>query len=159
MPAWPVKTEISEVLNAITMMGRTFKWPWPHRWIPTLDPRPFKMHQLGKPTTRGRINPGQEQQAVDVICATKQLISSAVVPFLAEYTQVGKVSRNTQNLLILGNGDPFLMIQWTIHGLLRSMTFTQGIHTCSKTLLCTFKQTLWPIYLNYTRKALEKRKI
>src|SRR5882724_2163831 len=27
-------------------------------------------------------------------------------PILAKYTQLGKVSRNTQNLLVLGNGDP-----------------------------------------------------
>src|SRR5882724_12877931 len=27
-------------------------------------------------------------------------------PILAEYTQLGKVSRNMQNLLILSNGDP-----------------------------------------------------
>src|SRR5882724_5200520 len=27
-------------------------------------------------------------------------------PILAEYTQLGKVSRNVQNLLLLGNGDP-----------------------------------------------------
>src|SRR5882724_11433910 len=35
---------------------------------------------------------------------TAHFLSSC--PILAEYTQLGKVSRNTQNLLVLGNGDP-----------------------------------------------------
>jgi len=38
---------------------------------------------------------------------TAHFLSSC--PILAEYTQLGKVSRNAQNLLILGNGDPIPM--------------------------------------------------
>jgi len=35
---------------------------------------------------------------------TAHFLSSCLI--LDEYTQLGKVSRNAQNLLILGNGDP-----------------------------------------------------
>jgi len=49
-------------------------------WIPTLDPRPFKMHQLGKTEYQSQDQPSQEQQAVSVICAMNGSISSTVVP-------------------------------------------------------------------------------
>src|SRR5882724_11083271 len=80
MLAPPVKTEISKVLNAITMMGQNLQMAMTTQMTPHPGPQTFQMHQLGKPTTRGRIDPHQEQQAVGVVCATKQLISSAVVP-------------------------------------------------------------------------------
>src|SRR5882724_8399253 len=79
-PAPPVKTEISEVLNAITMMGQNLQMAMTAQMTSRTGPRPFKMDQPGRMTTRGRIDPSREQQALVVICATRWLISSAVVP-------------------------------------------------------------------------------
>jgi len=59
-------------------MGQNLKWPWLHRWTPPW-PRPFKMHQLGKPNTRVGSTPARKQQAVSVICAW-MAHSSTVVP-------------------------------------------------------------------------------
>jgi len=76
-----VKTEISEVLNAITMMGQNLQMAMMAQMTSCPGPQTFQnAHQLCKPTIRGRTDPSQEQQALGVICAMKWLISSAVVP-------------------------------------------------------------------------------
>ena len=71
----PVRAEISEDLNAIPMMGKNLQWPWPLKWLPVLDLRALQIHQLVKPTSRGRLNLSQELQALGAICAMKWLIS------------------------------------------------------------------------------------
>jgi len=64
----PVKTEISKVLNAITMMGQNLQMAMTARRLPTLDPD-LSNAPASKLTTRGRIDAGWEQQAVSVICS------------------------------------------------------------------------------------------
>jgi len=102
-----VKTEISKVLNAITMMGQNLQMAMTAQKTPTLDPRPFKMHQPGKLTTRGRIDAGWEQQAVSVICSMKQFISSAVVPSWLSIHGLGKSLGMHRTFLYLDTVTPF----------------------------------------------------
>jgi len=47
MPAPPVKTEISKVLNAITMMGQNLQMAMTAQMTSRTGPRPFKMDQPG----------------------------------------------------------------------------------------------------------------
>src|SRR5882724_5087911 len=111
------------------------------------------MDQPGKTTTRGRICPGREQQALSVICATRQLIFSAVVPSWPSTPGLEKSLGKRRTFLYSATVTPFQTTQLTVLGLLGSTTFIQGIHTCSKTLLHICKQNLQPIYSRYTGKA------
>jgi len=65
-------------------------------WTPDLSNGP-----AGKNDYQRQDDPGQEQQHSVLMChETAHFLSSC--PILAEYTRLGKVSRNMQNLLVLG---------------------------------------------------------
>src|SRR5882724_9581845 len=116
MSAPPVKTDISKVLNAITMMWQTLQMAMTAQMTSRTGPRPFKMDQPGKTTTRGRIDPGREQQALGVICAMRQLISSAVVPSWPSTPGLEKFLGMRRTFLYSATVTPFQMTQRTVHG-------------------------------------------
>jgi len=83
-------------------MGKIFKWPWPHRWFPP-GPQTFQNAPAGKANYLREDRPFQEQQELGVICATKWLISSAVVPSWLSTLSLGKS---------LGCAEPSHTQQW-----------------------------------------------
>src|SRR5882724_11552313 len=106
MPAPPVKTEISEVLNAITMMGQNLQKAMTAQMTSCTGPQTFQNGQAGPNDYQRQNRPwlGTAGTRCYMCHETAHFLSSC--PILAEYTWLGKVSRNMQNLLVLGNGDP-----------------------------------------------------
>src|SRR5882724_8203800 len=105
-PAPPVKTEISEVLNAITMMGQNPQMAMTTQMTSRTGPQTFQNGPAGKNDYQRQDRPrlGTAGTQCYMCHETAHFLSSC--PILAEYTRLGKVSRNTQNLLVLGNSDP-----------------------------------------------------
>src|SRR5882724_11060861 len=105
-PAPPVKTEISEVLNVITMMGQNLQMAMTAQMTSRTGPQTFQNGPAGKNDYQRQDRPrlGTAGTQCYMCHETAHFLRSC--PILAEYTQLGKVSRNAQNLLILGNGDP-----------------------------------------------------
>ena len=64
------------------------------------------MHQPGKLTTQRQDPPQLGTEGTQCYMCHEMAHFLSSCPILAKYTQLGKVSRNVQNLLILGNGDP-----------------------------------------------------
>jgi len=106
IPAPPVKTEISEVLNAITMMGQNLQMAMTAQMTSHPGPQTFQNAPARQANFQRQDQPcpGTAGTQCYMCHETAHFLSSC--PILAEYTQLRKVSRNMQNLLILGNGDP-----------------------------------------------------
>src|SRR5882724_5241960 len=106
MLALPVKTEISEVLNAITMMGQNLQMAMTTQMNPCPEPQTFQ-NAPARQTDYQRQNRPQLGTAGSwcYMCHEMAHFLSSC-PILAEYTWLGKFSRNMQNLLVLRNGDP-----------------------------------------------------
>ena len=104
----PMKSEMSEVLNAIAMMGQNLQKvmtvsqsnsrPGPQRYT----------HQLaGFPSSQRMDHPHPGAAGNSCFMCNKMAHFLNYCPVLLEYIQLGKASRNTQNnMVMLGNGDP-----------------------------------------------------
>src|SRR5882724_9222729 len=105
-PAPPVKTEISKVLNAITMMGQNLQMAMTAQMTSRTGPQTFQNGPAGQNDYQRQDQPrlGTAGTHCYMCHETAHFLSSC--PILAEYTQLGKFSRNMQNLLVLRNGDP-----------------------------------------------------
>src|SRR5882724_9478818 len=105
MPAPPVKTEISEVLNTSTMMRQNLQMAMTTQMTSHPGPQSFQNALAGKADfqRQDQPHPGTEGIQCYMCHKTVHFLSSCLI--LAEYTWLGKLSRKAQNLLVLGNGD------------------------------------------------------
>src|SRR5882724_12285897 len=106
MPAPPVKTEISEVLNAITVMGQNLQMAMTAQMTSHTGPQTFQNGPAGKNDYQSQNRPQLGTAGTQCYMCHEMAHFLSSCPIMAEYTWLGKVSRNMQNLLILGNGDP-----------------------------------------------------
>src|SRR5882724_5169140 len=105
-PAPPVKTEISKVLNAITVMGQNLQMAMTAQMTFFPGPQTFQNGPAGKNDYQRQDQPQPGTAGTQCYMCHEMAHFLSSCPILAKYTQLGKVSRNVQNLLILGNGDP-----------------------------------------------------
>src|SRR5882724_7615942 len=106
MLAPPVKTEISKVLNAITMMGQNLQMAMTAQMTSCPGPQSFQNVPAGQANFQRQDQPWPGTAGTRCYMYHEMAHFLSSCPILAEYTQLGKVSRNAQNLLMLGNGDP-----------------------------------------------------
>src|SRR5882724_11826618 len=107
-PAPAVKSEMSEVLSAIAMMGQNIQMvmsasqsnSWP-------GPQGFAHQSASFPVSQrmDRPRPGAAGNSCFMCNETAHFLKNC--PVLMEYMQLGKTTRNTQNnMVMLGNRDP-----------------------------------------------------
>src|SRR5882724_2835179 len=108
VPAPPIKSEMSEVLNAIAMMGQNLQ-----KFMTALqsNSRPRSQgysHQLASFPSSQRMDhpcPGAAGNSCFMCNEMAHFLNHC--PILLEYIQFGKAARNSQNIMVmLGNGDP-----------------------------------------------------
>src|SRR5882724_10688301 len=106
MLAPPVKTEISKVLNAITMMGQNLQMAMTAQMTSCPGPQTFQNGPAGQNDYQRQDQPQLGKAGTWCYMCHEMAHFLSSCPILAKYARLGKVSRNTQNLLVLGNGDP-----------------------------------------------------
>src|SRR5882724_1323990 len=146
----PVKSEMSEVLNAFAMMGQNLQKVMTASQSNSHPGHQGYAHQPAGFSSSQRMDqpcPG----AAGNSCFNEMAHFLNYCPVLLEYIRLRKASRNTQNnMVMLGNGVPILLTQKIVHGLLGSMSIMPGTHIYFLERLS--KQTFQPTCLNFVVK-------
>src|SRR5882672_7089285 len=105
--ALPVKNEISEVLNAITMMGQNLQMVLSASQMASHPgPQGFPSQPAGQPdfSRQDQPRPGATGNRCYMCQESAHFLNHC--PVLLEYIRAGKVIRNAQNMVMLSSGDP-----------------------------------------------------
>src|SRR5882672_181426 len=103
----PMKSEISEVLNAITMMGQNLQMVISASQIGSrTGPQGFPSQLAGQSdfSRQDRPRPGAGGNKCYMCQESAHFLNHC--PVLLEYIRAGKVIRNAQNMVMLSSGDP-----------------------------------------------------
>src|SRR5882724_1296888 len=104
----PVKSGMSEVLNAIAMMGQNLqKVMTASQSNSRPGPQGYVHQWAGFPSSQRMDHPGPGAAGNSCFMCNETAHFLNNCPVLLEYIWFGKASRNTQNnMVMLGNGDP-----------------------------------------------------
>src|SRR5882672_6715049 len=103
----PIKSEISEVLNAITMMGQNLQMVLSASQMASRPgPQGFPSQPAGQSdfSRQDRPRPGAAGNRCYMCQESAHFLNHC--PILLEYIQARKVIRNVQNMVMLSSGDP-----------------------------------------------------
>src|SRR5882724_8882845 len=102
-----MKSEMSEVLNAIAIMGQNLQKVMSvsqaNSW---LGPQGFEHQSAGFPSSHRMDHPHPGAAGNSCFMCNEMAHFLNHFPVLLEYIQLVKAARNPQNMVMIGNGDP-----------------------------------------------------